>query len=356
MDDTLDFLWQEINGFVPHAVALSSVDGRILSFTSKLPNLLNMTPESILNTTCRNLRSYTPGGCSNCPLETMTITGTGENLTSATNEPRMLKQLQNHIRMSCYVPSHGNKNLHVLLFYNLLSPETWNSRSILSEGKERLKESVSFTIHEINNFLTSIAGYTELLTQASSAEMPQYIRIIQAAVKSTRDILRRTQSTVNPIKSRKTWKQVDIKKAIIKSYHTAIPQLNELGVELETDFEEKDIFVWGDPVLLKQSFLNLMVNSAEAAGAHSSNPKIQITARQSNRRIIIFFKDNGPGIDPEMRNAIFETYYTTKGQTSGHGLGLSIVKKILLQHGGRIDVEKNKNEGAAFKIDLPAFG
>ncbi len=109
----------------------------------------------------------------------------------------------------------------------------------------------------------------------------------------------------------------------------------------------------GDEVLLRQAFVNLLRNAVEACAAASIVPKIAIEshvdAGQGVMRVAV--SDNGPGIDPAMRERVFRPFFTTKPQ--GIGLGLALVQKIIVTHNGRISIASAPSGGASFQVVLP---
>ncbi len=99
---------------------------------------------------------------------------------------------------------------------------------------------------------------------------------------------------------------------------------------------------------LKQVFLNLVLNAGQAM----EHGDLWITGKKENGKLLISVKDSGPGIHEDLKNRIFEAFYTTKAD--GTGLGLSIVKGIIDKHKGSIWVESEFGKGATFYIEIPA--
>ena len=98
---------------------------------------------------------------------------------------------------------------------------------------------------------------------------------------------------------------------------------------------------------------NIVENAYQATRATSRPPRVEIRARRlvHSGVALITLTDNGPGVDDDLVDRIFDPYFTTK--SSGTGLGLAIVKKIVLEHGGSIDVETRAEGGARFTIRMP---
>ena len=105
---------------------------------------------------------------------------------------------------------------------------------------------------------------------------------------------------------------------------------------------------------MQQVFMNLILNAAFALSSKEDRPKqIHIKLSHSNSNIIVFFEDNGPGIDEAMRLKLFDAFVTTS--EDGLGIGLAICKSIVQNHGGKIIAENRPEGGAVFSITLQAF-
>ncbi len=109
-----------------------------------------------------------------------------------------------------------------------------------------------------------------------------------------------------------------------------------------------------DAALVEQVFINLVFNAYEAMGGEHGELRVGIEAAKSNGTpgVEITIEDTGPGISPELQEQIFNPFFTTK--PTGVGLGLSIVSKIVDDHGGSIRVQANNGKGATFRVFLPA--
>ncbi|MBW2091147.1 MAG: response regulator [Deltaproteobacteria bacterium] len=108
----------------------------------------------------------------------------------------------------------------------------------------------------------------------------------------------------------------------------------------------------GNAQQLVQVFVNLIMNAADAIG--DLNGLLKVTTEPTPEGVRIIFKDNGPGMPPEIKAKIFDPFFTTKPIGQGTGLGLSISYGIVQDHGGRIEVESEEGEGASFIVTLPA--
>jgi PAS domain S-box-containing protein len=136
---------------------------------------------------------------------------------------------------------------------------------------------------------------------------------------------------------------------VIVLARTAIAK-NEVSVETRPTDDLPP--VQGDRVQLQQVVLNLILNAVEAMGSVEAGAReLSIITGQDQTGVRVAVRDSGPGIDPDHRERIFQTFYTTK--SSGTGMGLSICRSIINGHGGRLWVEANEPRGAVFQFTLP---
>ena len=103
---------------------------------------------------------------------------------------------------------------------------------------------------------------------------------------------------------------------------------------------------------IQRALHNLARNAAEAFAGKPGTLTIKVDRRPTDNALIITVSDDGPGISEEIRGRLFESF-ATYGKAGGTGLGLAIVRKIVLDHGGTIDVESEPGKGAVFVIRLP---
>ena len=105
-----------------------------------------------------------------------------------------------------------------------------------------------------------------------------------------------------------------------------------------------------NPALLCQVFLNLILNALQL---HKKGLRLEITTLSDGKNILLTFADNGPGIPENIRNRVFEPFYTTKDVGSGTGMGLTVAYDIVTGYGGTIDVNCPEGGGSTFSIVLP---
>jgi two-component system NtrC family sensor kinase len=124
------------------------------------------------------------------------------------------------------------------------------------------------------------------------------------------------------------------------------------NIQLDVDLQHKDAQVKGDSGQLQQVLLVLLVNASEAMP--SQGGQVWIKTRLEASELVISVRDNGPGIPPEVRDRIFEPFFSTKQEGPRTGLGLAIASGIMEQHQGTIKVESEPGQGTEFILRLPA--
>jgi signal transduction histidine kinase len=136
-------------------------------------------------------------------------------------------------------------------------------------------------------------------------------------------------------------------------FDLVMPEAREHVVQLSTDLSDSLPDVMGDEGQLGQALLNMMVNAFQAVSGPGQ--VLAVTDVESaSGRVRLSLSDSGCGIDKEELDRVFEPYYTTKAE--GTGLGLAIAQRIVLDHGGRMEVESAPGAGATFRILLPPAG
>lgn len=126
------------------------------------------------------------------------------------------------------------------------------------------------------------------------------------------------------------------------------------AVELTIEIEEGELPVAIDRQMLYRVLSNLVANAIQAAKADHDSARVRVRAISEEDSYVLEVEDDGPGIPPKLGMSVFDPYVTTK--QDGSGLGLTIVKKIVIDHGGQIDVDESPLGGARFRISLPALG
>jgi signal transduction histidine kinase len=131
------------------------------------------------------------------------------------------------------------------------------------------------------------------------------------------------------------------------------PELKSKNIQFVTDMPAEPALIEGNLDLLQQVFQNLVSNSVKFC---SKSPRIEVVVRAEEHNIVIYFSDNGVGIEPEALPNVFQKFYRARSQSShrpGLGIGLFLVYKLIELHQGSISVTSEVSKGTMFVIRLP---
>ena len=216
-----------------------------------------------------------------------------------------------------------------------------------------LGQLVSGVAHELNNPLSVIIGYGQLLL---SREVPQPMRRpVELMVAQGDRMAKIVRNLLFFARQRPPERgAVRLQVVIEQTLALRINQLSLSGITVETEFAPDLPEITGDAQQLEQVFLNLLLNAEQAILEAQPQGRIAIRTRLREDRAAICAEivDDGPGIAPEAQPRIFEPFFTTKSPGSGTGLGLSVSYGIIEEHGGRLSVQSRPGE-TIFTIELP---
>jgi len=206
--------------------------------------------------------------------------------------------------------------------------------------------------HEINNPLTAILGYSDLL--ADDASLPEKARAISGKI---RDQARRTKTLVGNLLS--FARQVpaertllDLNTVVTNAVQLRALDLRNSNTKIDLRLESVLPGVRGDGNQLMQVFFNIVNNAVDAMESHNGGGTLTIKTMRDRANVAILFSDTGPGIKEPHR--VFDPFYTTKPIGKGTGLGLSICFGIVQEHSGKILCYNSQTGGAVFRVELPA--
>jgi two-component system NtrC family sensor kinase len=208
--------------------------------------------------------------------------------------------------------------------------------------------------HELNNPLTSVSGFTELVLEEipPDVEFRSDLELVLRESQRARSVVRRLLDFARQSESVRVRSDVN---EILKDVLALVNHLlRTSGVQLFTSFSEGIPWISVDRNQTKQVILNLIHNALHAM---PTGGDLQISTACSQRDnkdwITISLSDTGTGIAPENVERVFEPFFTTRSKDGGTGLGLSVSYGIVADHGGFIDVESQVGKGSKFTIWFP---
>ncbi len=207
--------------------------------------------------------------------------------------------------------------------------------------------------HEINNPLTSVLTFSNLMLEQCPPDDPRHgrLKLMVRETDRARNIVRQLlnfgrESVIKPVK-------ININQPVTEIAESLVAQEAFKNIELSLQLAEDLPEVYADPAQFGQVVLNILLNAIHAV---TPPGKIGVATRLSGRSVEIVFSDTGKGIPEEHLHKIFDPFFTTKDASRGTGLGLAVSYGIIKKHGGDIAVESTLGKGTVFTVRLPVYG
>ncbi len=230
--------------------------------------------------------------------------------------------------------------------------KTTQAHLVQSEKLSGIGEFVAGVAHELNNPLTSVMGFSELLEQSNSD--PQHKRYLEMIRKSAQRCHKIVQSLLSFARRHQPERKlISVNELVTGAVEFLQYQLRTSNIEVTMDLNPSLPRTMVDPHQLQQVFLNIVNNARQAIEGTQRKGSIRIKSDNHEGMIRVTFKDDGPGIPEKSLSKVFDPFFTTKEVGKGTGLGLSLCYGIVQEHGGSIKVESKPGEGAMFIVELP---
>ena len=207
--------------------------------------------------------------------------------------------------------------------------------------------------HEINNPLTSVLTFSNLMLEQCPPDDPRHdkLKLMARETNRARTIVRQLlnfgrETVIKPEK-------ININQPVTEIADSLVAQDAFKGIGLEMKLGDNLPDVNADPAQIGQVVMNLLLNAI-----HSITPpgRIEVVTRRIENSIEIVFKDTGAGIPEENIHKIFDPFFTTKDASKGTGLGLAVSYGIIKKHGGEIEIASTVGKGSIFIVRLPIYG
>jgi len=208
--------------------------------------------------------------------------------------------------------------------------------------------------HEIRNPLSGINIYLNTLKKihhkiGSEEKVKQILEQIQSASHKIESVIRRVMDFAKPGEPKLAL--MDLNRPVMEAINLSAVTMRKSGIVLEKVLADNLPPCHADPTLIEEMVLNLLNNAAGAMKTMAVGKKIVVSSSAASGDIVLTVSDSGPGIDPDIRDKIFDPYFTTK--PDGTGIGLSISHRIVTDHGGSLTVTDSELGGVEFQAKIP---
>jgi PAS domain S-box-containing protein len=326
------------------AIVICDIGGRIDSANPATTRLLGLPREKLVG---NNLHGFVVGGVCTLPSDDAE-TREGVCILS------MAKPGGGIIKVEAVTTSffEGSAEKYMYFLRDVTEREVFQERRRILEKMATLGEMAAKISHEINNPLAAIHTFAEL--GARRAEEGKLKSYFEAIVNQSERI---TGITTTYLKfSRQSVPEpqdFDPRTAAEQALDILVMSGQGKHVRIAKEITDEPLVLRGHRDQLVQVFLNLMVNAAHATEKNDERT-LGISLAREDGRLVARISDNGTGIPHELRERIFDPFFTTKEEGKGTGLGLPLVKEIVVdQYRGTIDIDSTPGEGTTFTVRIP---
>jgi signal transduction histidine kinase len=239
---------------------------------------------------------------------------------------------------------------------------TFKDLKLINELENNLLRSMKFGVitnlassmsHEIKNPLSSMALHAEILESRlkkmdfdQKSQVLRSVQTLQSESGRLNRIIQQFLTLARP--SKLELNLINLNQIIEEVLELVQQQAQEMGISIYSDLDPSLGVIYGDEDQIKQVILNIILN---AFAATDMGGKVNVVSRAEYERILVQIRDTGRGIPKEIRDKIFDLYFTTK--RDGGGVGLSVCQNIIRAHDGQIEFESIEGQGTEFSIHLP---
>jgi signal transduction histidine kinase len=207
--------------------------------------------------------------------------------------------------------------------------------------------------HEVKNPINAIVVHLELLRSKidENSSASRHLEVIQSEIRRLDRVVQTLVDFSRPVELQ--LKDQDLRSIVSSVLMLASAELETRNITVTNEMPNRPVNVRVDSDLLRQALLNVVLNGAQAMtnGGESHGGELSVRLTEDARAAILKVEDHGEGIPPEIRDRIFDLYFTTKRE--GSGIGLAMTYRILQLHHGQVDVESRLGKGSIFTLRIP---
>jgi signal transduction histidine kinase len=334
----------QILGNLQDGILLFTGDGRAVLVSEAAGRFLNMERDNILGKHAREI------------FDRSTVLGRALSeafdASIALIQEEILTETGRRIQVSVDFIVDDNTSLGLgalLTLHDVESAEAIESELELSRRMAAIGRLTSGVGHEVKNPINAIVVHLELLkSKLTGASTPasRHLDIIETEIHRLDRVVQLLVDFSRPVELR--LREQDLREVIDGVLTLSAAELSTHNVTLETQMPAKPLVVNIDADLLKQAALNVIQNGAQAM---PEGGRLRVILEEQRKHAVLRIADQGPGIPEDIREKIFDLYFTTK--SGGSGIGLAMTYRILQLHYGSIEVQSNPGRGTEFLLRIP---
>lgn len=332
--------------YAPYGLVLTNKSGAIIEANQMVEAFLNISTQMIIGKSSQILFELIPDSkqMSKHFYKTLVAKGSAKMTLPVVDEEGEAKYFQ--------VKTVFMKDVQMYLTIIRDDTETIQLKNQIDHSRSltTLGQMAASIAHEIRNPMTSLKGFTQLLSHQVTQEGNQYLGIINSEISRMESILNEFLVLSKPTK--RSFECFSLSSIITQVVEFMYPQGLLQGIQLSyVSMQQSADNINGDAYELKKVLMNILKNALEVM---SSGGEITITqSLTENNQIRISVKDQGTGMSKDQMNKIFMPFYTSKEK--GTGLGLAHAVQTIEEHGGCIEVESEVGHGTTFHLLLPVY-
>ncbi len=343
--------WETTFDAMQDCVSLHDTNGKIMRANAALARRFKTTPPKMIGRYCSEI--YNPAELSFSPCRHMDALQSEELVVEEVELTPMGGTFQ--ISVSPWYDKNNRLIGSIHVAKDVSNEKFLHQQLIQSEKLSAIGELISGIAHELNNPLTGVMGYSQLLQLRKDLDeraRDSLLKINNLALRCQK-IVQNLLSFARKQKPERTLSNVNdmLERTVeLRNYELAVN-----NIEIVRNLERNLPRTIADAHQLQQVFLNVITNAEHAMLQAHGRGCLEIRSRHdhANKRIIVEIVDDGPGIPESHLSKIFDPFFTTKEVGKGTGLGLSLSYGIIKEHGGNIYVSSKPGEGSTFVIELP---
>jgi PAS domain S-box-containing protein len=340
--------WRTTFDSISDLVSIHDKDFKIVKVNKAFADALNMKPEELIGKTCYQVVHGTNEPVSSCPhMETLK---TKKSARGEFFEPHLGIHLE--VATSPIFNDKGEVVTSVHVARDITERKKMEKQLIVTDRLASVGELAAGIAHELNNPLTGVIGFSQLLMDKEMPEdIRQNIEVVYSEAQRASQVVKNLLTFARRHAAVK--EKVNINDVIDKVLELRAYEQNLENITVDARFESELPEVMADYFQLQQVFLNIIINAEYFMKEAHNKGTLTITTEKVGNKIKASFADDGSGIAKDDLGHLFDPFFTTKEVGRGTGLGLSICHGIIAEHGGRIYAESELGKGATFIVELP---